>query len=39
MRRRFTLVLPEPPDSRLYDAFVIAFGVAFVLFTLWLLFG
>jgi hypothetical protein len=37
--RRWTLLLPEPPDSRLYDAFVIAFAVGFVVFTLWLLFG
>jgi hypothetical protein len=37
--KRWMLDLPGPPDSRLYDAFVIAFGVAFVVFTLWLLFG
>jgi hypothetical protein len=37
--KRWTIILTEPPDSRLYDAFVIAFGLAFVLFTLWLLFG
>jgi hypothetical protein len=37
--RRWTLDLPGPPDSRLYDAFVIVFGVAFIIFILWLLLG
>ncbi len=37
--RRWTLVLPEPPDSRWYDAAVIVAGVLLVAFTLWLLFG
>jgi hypothetical protein len=39
MRRRWTILLPEPPDSRFYDALVIVVGVLFIAYTLWALFG
>ncbi len=36
---RWTLLLPEPGDTRPYDAAIVLVVLGAVVFTLWLLFG